>query len=85
MISRKDRISSMHVIRINRAVSITPMLSLAFSGLRVGSIRFRRRSAVITGLYNSRVAAAFSPPLIRLKGRKAGSRSSATASLVYPI
>src|SRR5699024_9660340 len=38
------------------------------------------RSAVTTGLYSKKVREAFSPPLSRLKGRKAGSSSSTTAS-----
>ena len=66
---------------MNKAVSSTPMFIRNFSEVWLDSIRFERRKAVTTGLYKIIVIAAFNPPLIILKGKNAGSSSSATASL----
>ena len=66
---------------MDKAASNTPMFIRNFSEFWLDSIKFERRKAVTTGLYNIIVIAAFNPPLIKLKGKKAGSSSFATASL----
>ena len=43
------------------------------------------RDQMTAGLYSARARAALRPPLMRLKGRKAGSSSSATASRGHPM
>ena len=75
----------MQVTRIKRDVSITPVSDLLFSVIWAVLTRCERRNAVITGLYKIMVIAVFKPPLIRLKGKNAGSSSSATVSLGQPM
>lgn len=67
----KESTNRIHVIMIKRDASITPLSGRAFSVFFAGSRRWERRRAVTTGLYRSIVPPAFSPPLIRLKGRNA--------------
>lgn len=81
----RDKASNMHVAIMRKAADITPVFMPVFSAGWLGPAKWEYLSAVMAGLYKSRVIAVFSPPLIKLKGRNAGSSSSITASLEQPI
>ena len=70
------------MMRIDPNRNPVPFLGLAADS---GSNRRAYLSAVTAGLYKNIVMAVFSPPLIRLKGKKTGRSNSATASLEQPM
>lgn len=81
MVPFSANIKSKHVIKISPETSITPILIFDFGLLCVdGGIKLLLRKELTSGLYNSIVRAALSPPLRRLKGRNAGISISATTS-----